>query len=296
MKRIFKVITKFYRSRKFRRPNRSLGADFILTLFLGLFGLFSVWPLIFVISNAFKPLNEIFIFPPKLFVQKPTLTNFKDLTIILSNSWIPISRYIFNTGFLTILGTVGSVFIGSMAAFPLAKYKFPGSKFMSKLIVYSLMFNGTVTAIPNYIIMSKLGMIDSYWAVILPSVGSTLGLFLMKNFMVQIPDSLIEAAKIDGANEFTIFLKVMMPLSKSAWVTLIILSFQSLWGTTGGSFIYTEKLKPVSYALSQIVNAGVSRTGVASAVTLIMLIVPITVFIISQSNVIQTMATSGIKE
>jgi ABC-type glycerol-3-phosphate transport system permease component len=290
------TIKKAYLSRKFKRRNRSIFGDMSLTLLLGIFGLFSIWPLIFIINNAFKPLNEIFIFPPKLFVQSPTLTNFQDLSIIIGNSWIPMSRYIFNTVFITALGTTGSVLIGSMAAFPLAKYVFPGSKTMSKLIIYSLMFNGTVTALPNYVIMSKLHMIDTYWAVIIPSAASTLGLFLMQNFMVQIPNALIEAAKMDGANEWRVYWKVMMPLSKSAWITLIILSFQSLWGTTGGGFIYSEKLKPVSYALSQIVNAGVARTGVASAVTLIMLVVPVVVFIISQSNVISTMATSGIKE
>lgn len=290
------VIKKAYLSRKFKRRNRSILGDASLTVFLGLFGLFSVWPLVFIINNAFKPLNEIFIFPPKLFVQSPTLTNFQDLFIIIGNSWIPMTRYLFNTVFLTAMGTAGSVIIGSMAAFPLAKYVFPGSKSMSRMIVYSLMFNGTVTALPNYVILSKLHLIDSYWAVILPTAASTLGLFLMQNFMVQVPDALIEAAKIDGAGEFTIFWKVMMPLSRSAWITLVILSFQNLWGTTGGGFIYSEKLKPVSYALAQIVNAGVARTGVASAVTLIMLVVPIAVFIVSQSNVIQTMATSGIKE
>jgi ABC-type glycerol-3-phosphate transport system permease component len=290
------TIKKAYLSRKFKRRNRSIFGDMSLTLLLGIFGLFSIWPLIFIINNAFKPLNEIFIFPPKLFVQSPTLTNFQDLSIIIGNSWIPMSRYIFNTVFITALGTTGSVLIGSMAAFPLAKYVFPGSKTMSKLIIYSLMFNGTVTALPNYVIMSKLHMIDTYWAVIIPSAASTLGLFLMQNFMVQIPNALIEAAKMDGANEWRVYWKVMMPLSKSAWITLIILSFQSLWGTTGGGYIYSEKLKPVSYALSQIVNAGVARTGVASAVTLIMLVVPVVVFIISQSNVISTMATSGIKE
>lgn len=296
MKKVLQSINPISTFRKYKLKNRSLSVDILLTIFLGAFGLFSIWPLVFIINNAFKPLNEIFIFPPRLFVMKPTFDNFKDLTIILGNSWIPITRYIFNTAFLTVLGTLGTVIIGSMAAFPLAKYNFPGSAVLSKLIVYSLMFNGTVTSIPNYIIMSRLGMIDSYWAVILPTVGSTLGLFLMKNFIVQVPDSLLEAAKIDGANEYTIFWKVIMPLSKSAWITLIILSFQSLWGATGGSFIYTEKLKPVSYALSQIVNSGVARTGVASAVTLIMLVVPVAVFVISQSNVIETMATSGIKE
>ena len=296
MTHIVAAVRKAYAARKIRRRNRSILGDISLTTFLAIFGIFSVWPLVFVINNAFKPLTEIFIFPPRLFVQNPTLTNFQDLAIILGNSWVPITRYIFNTVFITVVGTVGTVIISSMAAFPLAKYTFPGSRFMSKLIVYSLMFNGTVTALPNYLIMSKLQLIDTYWAVVLPSIGSTLGLFLMQNFMVQVPTQLIEAAKMDGASEFRIFWTVMMPLSRSAWITLIILSFQALWGTTGGGFIFTEKLKPVSYALSQIVNAGGARTGVASAVTLIMLTVPILVFIISQSNVIQTMATTGIKE
>jgi ABC-type glycerol-3-phosphate transport system permease component len=281
--------------RRIRRPNRSLEVDILMTMVLGAFGLFSAWPLIYVINNAFKPLNEIFLFPPRLFVQNPTFNNFKDLFTIIGNSWIPFSRYIFNTVFMTTAGTLGTVFVGSMAAFPLAKYKFPGSKVMSSLIVYSLMFSSSVTAIPNYIIMSKLGMIDSYWAVIIPAIGSTLGLYLMKNNIVQIPDSLLEASKMDGASEFKIYFSIIMPLSKPAWITLIVLSFQSLWGTTGGTFIYAEKLKPVSYTLSQIVSAGVARTGVASAVSLIMLVVPVTVFIISQSNVIETMATSGMK-
>jgi ABC-type glycerol-3-phosphate transport system permease component len=157
------------------------------------------------------------------------------------------------------------------------------------------MFNGAVTAIPNYLLMSYLGMIDTYWAVVLPVVGSTLGLYLMKNFMVQIPDEMLEAAKIDGAGELKTFWRVVMPLCKPAWITLIILSFQNLWGATGGVFIYTEELKPVSYVLIQMVSGGISRTGVSSAITFIMLLIPITVFVISQSNVIETMATSGVK-
>jgi len=281
---------------KKRRHNRSLEVDILLSIFLGAFALFSAWPLVFVINNAFKPISEIFLFPPRLFVISPTLDNFYDLFTIIGNSWIPFSRYIFNTVFITALGTLGTVILGSMAAFPLAKYSFPGSTIMSKLIVYSLMFSGAVTAIPNYIIMSRLGMIDTYWAVIIPAVGSTLGLYLMKNNIVQIPDSLLEASKIDGASEFKIFWSVIMPLSKPAWITLIVLSFQALWGTTGGMVLYTESLKPVSFALSQILAAGIPRAGVATAVMLIMLIVPITVFIVSQTKVLETMATSGMKE
>lgn len=138
-------------------------------------------------------------------------------------------------------------------------------------------------------------MIDTYWAVILPAVGSTLGLYLMKNFMVQIPDEMLEASKIDGAGEFKTYWSVVMPLCKPAWITLVILSFQQMWGTTGGVFIYTEELKPVTYVLQQLVSGGISRTGVSSAISFIMLLVPVSVFVLSQSNVIETMATSGVK-
>lgn len=295
MRNLCKLFIRKLKNRKIRRRNRSMGGDVVLTILLTIFGLFSLYPLVYVIVNAFKPMSEVFIFPPRLTVDNPTLNNFFDLAAIIESFDIPFSRYAFNTFFITGLGTIGTVFLGSLAAFPLAKYEFPGSKLMSKLIVYSLMFSGSVTAIPNYFIMSKLNLIDTYWAVILPAVGGTLGLYLMKNFIVQVPDEMLEAAKIDGAGEFKTFCSVVMPLCKPAWITLIILSFQSMWGATGGTFIYSEELKPLSYVLSQIVSSGISRTGVSSAVSLIMLTVPITVFVISQSNVLETMATSGMK-
>ena len=283
------------RRRKLKR-RRSLAVDILLFILLAGFGIFSLFPLIFTVVNAFKPMSEIFIFPPKLTVDNPTLNNFYDLNFILESFDVPMSRYIFNTAVITGLGTLGTVLLGSMAAFALAKYQFPGSRIMSSLIVYALMFSASVTAIPNYLIMTYLGLVDTYWAVILTAVGGTLGLYLMKNFIVQIPDSLIEAATIDGANEFTIYWRIIMPLCKPAWITLIILSFQQMWGTTGGVFIYSEELKPVSYVLSQLVSGGIARTGVSSAVSLIMMTVPVAVFVISQSNVLETMSTSGMKE
>jgi ABC-type glycerol-3-phosphate transport system permease component len=289
-------IIKALKTRKIKRQNRSLGGDIFLFILLAAFGLFSLFPLWYIVVSAFKPFSEIFIFPPRLTVDNPTLNNFFDLKNIIEGFDVPLSRYIFNTLLITFLGTGGTVLLGSMAAFPLAKYVFPGSKVMNQVIVYALMFSSTVTAIPNYLIMSRLGLINTYWAVILPAVGGTLGLFLMRNFMVQIPDALLESAKIDGANEFQIYFKIVMPLCKPAWITLIILSFQQMWGTTGGVFIYSEELKPLSYVLSQLVSGGISRTGVASAVSLIIVLVPVTVFVISQSNVIETMATTGIKE
>lgn len=295
MRKLYRFLISKIRARKIRRRNRSITGDIGLTLLLAFFGLFSIFPLALTIANAFKPLSEIFIFPPKLIVENPTLSNFLDLANIVEGFNVPLSRYIFNTGMITILGTLGTVLLGAMAAFPLAKYKFPGSRLMSNAILYSLMFNGTVTAIPNYLIMSYMGLVDTFWAVVLPVIGSTLGLYLMKNFMVQIPDEMLEAAKMDGASEFKTFWSVVMPLCKPAWITLVILSFQQLWGATGGVFIYTEELKPLSYVLIQMVSGGISRTGVSSAISFIMLLVPITVFIVSQSNVLETMATSGVK-
>ena len=279
-----------------KRLNRSIWGDLSLFLFLGGFAIFSAWPLLFIINNAFKPMDEIFLFPPNLFVKNPTFTNFYDLLVVIGNSWVPFSRYCFNTILITVVGTFGHVIFASMAAYPLAKFKFPGSKLIFNMIVLSLMFAAQVTEVPNYMTISWLGLVDSYWAVILPAFAYPLGLYLMKQFMEGVPMSLIEAAKIDGASEFTIFWKVVMPVVKPAWLTLIILVFQQLWTATGGNFIYSEELKTLTYALNQVVSGGIARTGVSAAVTLLMMIVPITVFVVTQSNIIQTFATSGMKE
>lgn len=283
------------KAKKKVRVSRSLSGDIALFLILALFGCFSAYPLIYTINNALKPLNEIFVFPPKLFVEQPTFANFTDLVSLMENSWIPFSRYFFNTIMVTVVGTFGHVLIASMAAYPLAKFKFPGRNILFGLVVYSLMFAPQVTQVPNYIIFNAIGLIDNPLALILPAFAFSLGLYLMKNFMEQIPMELIESAKIDGAKEFTILRKVVMPLVKPAWLTLIILLFQRLWTIDGGMYIYSDELKPVNYALTQIVAGGVARAGASAAVILIMMIVPITVFIFSQSRIIETMSHSGMK-
>jgi ABC-type glycerol-3-phosphate transport system permease component len=279
-----------------RKINRSWQVDLLLFLLLGAFGAFMAIPLIYVVNNAFKPLDELFVFPPTLFVRNPTMKNFGDLFQVMKNSWVPFSRYIFNTVFITAIGTFGHILFASAAAYPLAKHKFRGHKVLFSIIVLALMFSPHVTAIPNYMIVSTLGWMDSYKAVIIPVFAYPLGLYLMKQFMEQIPDALLEAAKIDGASEYRIFFKVVMPLVKPAWLTLLILMMQMLWGTDGGSFIYSEQLKTMHYAMSQIVAGGIARAGVGSAVAVIMMTVPIVTFLLSQSNVIQTMATSGMKD
>ena len=278
-----------------RNLNRSIWGDLGLLILLAAFGFFSAYPLIMTASNAFKPLDELFLFPPRLLPRNLTLGNFKDLFELIGNSWVPFSRYFFNTIFVTVLGTAGHVIFASMCAYPLAKYKFPGKTLFFTLVVYSLMFTPYVTNIPNYIIITRLGLIDTVWAIVLPAVGSSLGLYLMKQFMEQIPDDLIESAKIDGASEYRIYWQIVMPLVKPAWVTLIILLFQRLWTNTGGTFIFSEEKKPLSYALTQIAQGSIERAGTIAAVSFIMMIVPVTFFIVSQSKVLETFSTSGMK-
>lgn len=281
---------------KKRKPNRSKAGDFGIYLLLVLVALFMVFPMVYAINGAFKPLDEIFVYPPKLFVRNPTLDNFRDLFVIMGKSWVPFSRYFFNTIFITAAGTAGHLLIASMGAYVLAKYRFPGSRTFFAIVVTALMFNGYVTAIPNYLILSKIGLVDTVWAIIIPAFASPMGLFLMRQFMMGIPDTLIEAAKIDGAKEWYIFSRIIMPMVKPAWLTLIIFSVQYLWNLKASNFIYSEELKTLPYALQQIILGGVARAGVGSAVTLVMMIVPVAIFIISQSNIMETMASSGIKD
>ena len=284
-------------SRKGRRmANRSRGGDVVNFLFLCAVGVFMALPLVYVIVNAFKPLDEIFMFPPRFFVRNPTMNNFSELYIVLADSWVPFSRYVFNTLFNTATGTLFHVLFASMAAFALCKIDLPGKNLLFFIVVNSLMFTPAVTGVPNYMIMTNLRLTDTYWSIILPVVGGSMGLFLMKQFMSTVPDALIEAAKIDGAHQMTIFWRVVMPQVKPAWLTLVIFCVQNLWNANGGVYIYTEHMKTLPYALSQIVGGGIARTGVASTVSLIMLVVPVCTFILTQSNIVETMASSGIKE
>ena len=278
------------------RVNRSTGGDVGIFIILFIFGVLMVLPMFYAIITSLKPLDELWIFPPRFWVAKPTLKNFADLFSNLSNSWVPFSRYIFNTVFISVVGTFGHVIIASMAAYALSKKRFYGSKAIFKVIVTSLMFSGS-TAIPTFIIMSKLGFIDTYWSIILPAFSSTLGLYLMKQHMESmVKDTIIEAAKIDGAGEMRIFWTIVMPMVKPAWLTLIVFSFQGLWNATGSTDIYTEQLKTLNYAISQIISAGISRAGAGAASVVFMMILPIAVFMFSQSNIVETMSSSGIKE
>lgn len=276
--------------------NRSYGGNFVIFLVLAVMGMFMGLPLVYNIVSAFKPASELFIFPPRFYVTDPTMKNFTQLFQLATNLTVPFNRYLFNSIFVSLVSTAVGVVIGAAAAYPFAKKEFPGKKMFWKLIMMTLLFSGGVTSLPSYIVKAKLGLINTYWVLILPSLASTLHMFLMRQFMLQIPDSLLEAARIDGAGEGRVLLEVVMPNVKPAWTTVAVLSFTSIWNTGSNSVIFKEELKLLPTALSQISTSGIARTGVTAAATLLLMIPPILAFIVTQSRMLQTMAHSGIKE
>jgi len=284
------------RSKAGQNANRSRGGTAVIVLIMSVFGLFSLLPMVLSVNQAFKPLNEIFIYPPKLFVRNPTMNNFKILFGLMDSTWVPFSRYVLNTILLTLLGTAGNVLVCSAAAYPLAKIRAPGFGAFFKLITFSLMFSAVVGDVINYMTVSALGWLNSYASLLVPSFATSLGLFLMRQFMVQLPDALLEAAKIDGASEYRIFFRIVMPQVKPAWLTLAIFSFQGLWTVGNTPYIYKEQLKTLGYAFSQVSAGGIMRIGAGAAASLIMMIVPIAFFVLSQSQIMQTMAASGMKD
>ena len=277
--------------------NRSAGGDTGITIILTLFGAFMFLPMYYVVIQALKPLDELFMFPPRFYVIKPTLKNFSDLFMLMGDSWVPFSRYIFNTVFITICGTIGNLLFASMAAYSLAKLRFPGRNTIFQIIVMSLMFHSTVNQVTHFIILSSFGWIDTYLSIIIPSMAGTMGLYLMKQFMeTSVPDTVLESARLDGASEFRTYLTIAMPMVKPAWLTLIIECFKGLWNTGASIYIHSEQLKTFNYAIGQILSGGIARSGAGAASTVVMMMVPIMVFVLNQSQIIETMGSSGMKD
>ena len=280
-----------------KRFTRSRAGNVFYFLFLSLAGLFSLLPLIYSVVTAFKPLDEIMIFPPRFFVKRPTLANYLALPELLSGLEVSIDRYIFNSIFIAVVSTFLFVALSSMAAFSLSKGKYTGRKTFFAIVQYALLFNGYTLALPQYIILTKLHVVDTYWTYILPQMASTLGIFLMKQYIDgYVSDTYIEAGKIDGASYFRVFWNIVLPIIRPAMLTLTLFGFREIWAYAPTSTVYTETIKTLPMIMSQVSAAGVARTGSAMALTVIMMIPPIVIYIICQSGVVETMSNAGIKE
>lgn len=289
--------TFFHKKRSaYKRYTRSKFVTFIIALFLILAGLFTILPLIYSILTSFKPLEELLKFPPAFFVSRPTLQNYRQLPSIIASLSVPLSRYVFNSLFISLITTAGHVIVAAMAAFAMSKGRYKGLAVIFLIVQFSLLYNYYTLAIPQYIIMSKLHLVDTYWVYILPYLPSSLGVFLIKQYMdSSIPDALLEAAYIDGAGEFKMFWRIVMPNSKPAWMTLIMFAFRDLWSLQPQGTIFTEELKLLPNVMSTIVSGGIARSGSAMAAMVLLMIPPLLVYLVSQSSIVETMTTSGIK-
>ncbi len=279
-----------------RQAGRKIGGTAAIFIFLTLLGLFMLMPIYLTVIMSIKPVEELFIFPPKMYAIRPTLDNFREMFSVLHQNRVPFSRYVFNSLFVTVTVTAAQCVFSSMAAFVLAKCRFPGSRVINGIIVISLLYQSNVIYIMQYIVMAKLHMIDTYAALIFPAIASPMGLFLMRQSIGQVPDSMIEAAKVDGAGLFRICWQIVMPNQKPALMTLIIFAFQAAWNIQAGSVVFQEQYKTLPTVVSQAASAGLARAGVAMAAAVFMLVPPIVIFMLAQRQVIETMAHSGIKE
>ncbi|SEM60550.1 carbohydrate ABC transporter permease [Paenibacillus sp. OV219] len=260
---------------------------------------FTALPIIYMVSTAFKPLDELFLYPPRFLVHRPTMRNFFDLLTATDSSVVPFSRYIFNSVFVSSAIVGISLVVCSLGAYVLSKLKPRGSGFIFAVILSALMFAPQVTQIPTYLIVSGLGLVNTYWALILPKVAVAFNIFLMKQFFDQIPDALIEAAHIDGASEWTIFWRVIMAVSKPAWATLIIFSFIGNWNDYFSALVFTtsETMKTLPLAIQTLAGGPgvVARSGALAAGTFLITLPPIVIFLLFQKLVMNTMVYSGIK-
>ncbi len=257
-------------------------------------------PIVFIFMNAFKPVDELFAYPPRLYVKNPTFQNFEDLFSLTSQTNIPMSRYLFNSILYTALTMVITIYISACAGYVLSKKKFKGRTALFKLNQTALMFVPVAVQIPRYFVMVYTGLIDNFLANILPLLAVPTSVFLVKQFLDQLPDSLIEAAVIDGAGDVMIMRKIVMPLIRSPLATVAILSFSSAWGSVEASTYYidNDSLKNFAFYVSTLSNASgnvVAGAGVSAAASLIMFLPSLILFIIMQSRVMNSMAHSGIK-
>jgi ABC-type glycerol-3-phosphate transport system permease component len=276
------------------------GVQWTVYAVLTLFALFMLLPLVYIVNHSLKPLSELFVYPPNFFVRQPTLQNFVELFAVTESSVVPVTRYLFNSVAVAVMVVVGTVLLSALCAYPLSKHPFPGRKALFAVVLLSLMYAPETVAIPRYLVIVNLHMMNTYWAHVLPHLAAPVSVFLMKQFIDQVPNELLEAARIDGAREWTLFMRIVMPICTPAVATVSILAFQGTWSNLEASslFMQDESMKTFPFFLSTLTSGlanSVARQGAAAAAALVLFVPNLLIFLFFQRKVIATMAHSGIK-
>lgn len=282
----------------FKKSIRVSPSRILVYLLVSVLVFFTALPLIYVVSTSFKPLDELLRFPPIFFVRRPTLKNFNDLLFVVGSAEVPFLRYVLNSVITAVATVLLTVVISSVGAYSLVKMDLPCKKLLFALVVAALMFPTTVMTIPNYLVVNDLHMMDTYLALIIPKVAGSFGFFFVKQFCEQLPDSYLEAARLDGANEWQVFWKVVFPFMKPACSTLVVFTFTASWNDSFSPLVYItdEAMRTLPLALQSIGGGAVlARAGAMAAATLLTTLPTVIIYTLMQRRVITTMAYSGIK-
>lgn len=292
------VNVKKIKVRKFSWKKITFGRVLFYLIMIAL-ALFFLLPLIYMVCTAFKPLDELFLFPPTFFVRHPTMQNFTDLVATLDSSTVPFTRYIFNSVLVTVASVVGTVIVCSMGAFVAEKLSLRGMKLFGQIVTYALMFSVPAGQIPIYIIINNLGMLDTYWSLIIPKLATPMYFFLYQQFVSQVPNELLESAKLDGCGNFRIFMKIVLPMTKAVISTIVVFAFVANWNDSFSALIYINKqaMKTVPLILNTIGSGvgTVARAGAQSAAVFITTLPSILISVLMERNILKAMAYSGIK-
>ncbi len=281
------------RSRAPRKPIRWGNLAVLVVLSVGLAA--TTLPFIWMVLGAFKTKAEIMSRPVTWWPKAPTLENFQ--------AWLfefDIARPFFNSVFLAAVTVATTLLFSSMVGWALAKMKFPGKNVIIVVVLATMFVPGIVTLIPQFVLVANLGMVNTYWGLILPGMVGAFGVFLMRQFMLEIPDSLLDAARIDGAGEFRTFFQIVLPLCKAPLATLAIFTFMGSWNSFLWPLIISQDdsmyTLPVSLALFSSDSGGHGADyGLQMAGSFLIVVPVLILFIAMQRHFIQGIAMTGIK-
>lgn len=275
-------------------PRRAFPLQTIITiLILGFGAVLMIAPFLWIINAAFGKTSEVYTLPPKWLPINPSLDNFQSVF-----QQVPYAQFMFNSLKLAVIVTLGQLITCSMAAYAFARLHFPGKNILFLLLISALMIPGQVTLVPLFILMRQLGFYNTHTALILPALINPFGVFLLRQFFMTIPSELEDAARVDGANVFTIYWRIILPLAGPVLTTLAILTFVSMWNSYFMPLIMLNKpeLQVLTVGLTLLQGQyGAGALGPVAA-ALAMAIVPVLViFLLLQKYIIQSIVSTGIK-
>jgi multiple sugar transport system permease protein len=250
-------------------------------------------PLVWMFSASFMPSGQASVFPPPFFPKEVTFEHYASLFTRLN-----LARYLFNSAFLSVVVTLISLIINSMAGYAFGKYRFKGRDTVFKMLVTSLVIPAQVTMLPLFLMLNKLGFINTYMGVIIPGMASIFGIFLIRQYAFSIPDSLIEAARIDGAGDFRIYWSLMLPLCKPILITLAIFTFMGTWNDFLWPLIVMtdDSMYTLPVAIANLSGEHVQDTELMMAGSVITIAPVLILFAVVQKYYISGIMAGGVKE